>query len=189
MAQYAIRPLSAKTWDDFARLVEKHNGVWGGCWCTWFHPHCAEMAAGKRAYKERLVQEGKARAALVYSGDTAVGWCQYGSPAELPHIYHLKQYTAEQSGPPPDYRITCFFVDRDFRGRGVAARALAGAIELIARGGGGVVEAYPHDTGGKRTSGSFLYNGTRAMFERAGFAYDRAKGQKNCVMRLTVHPA
>jgi hypothetical protein len=29
---------------------------------------------------------------------------------------------------------------------------------------------------------SFLYNGTRAMYEREGFTYDRPKGQGNCVM-------
>ena len=29
---YTTRPLSADTWDDFAKLVEANNGVWGGCW-------------------------------------------------------------------------------------------------------------------------------------------------------------
>jgi hypothetical protein len=32
-----IEPLSPRTWDAFADLAERHNGVWGGCWCTWFH--------------------------------------------------------------------------------------------------------------------------------------------------------
>jgi hypothetical protein len=35
---YTTRPLDADTWDDFARLVEANNGVWGGCWCMGFHP-------------------------------------------------------------------------------------------------------------------------------------------------------
>jgi len=30
---YRTRELSPDTWDDFARLVEANNGVWGGCWC------------------------------------------------------------------------------------------------------------------------------------------------------------
>ena len=38
MGDYEIRPLSPATWDAFAAFAEKHNGVWGGCWCTWFHP-------------------------------------------------------------------------------------------------------------------------------------------------------
>ncbi|MGH8773807.1 MAG: GNAT family N-acetyltransferase [Jiangellaceae bacterium] len=143
---------------------------------------------GNRAYKERLVREGRAHAALVFDGDVAVAWCEYGSPAELPNIYHLKEYNAGLDKA-PDYRLTCFFVDRDYRRTGVAGVALRGALELIAKAGGGVVEAYPQDTQGKRTSGSFLYNGTRSLFEKAGFSYERSKGKNHCVMRLTVSPS
>lgn len=32
----------------------------------------------------------------------------------------------------PDWRITCFFVDKDYRGQGVAALALKGALSEIA---------------------------------------------------------
>ena len=66
--------------------------------------------------------------------------------------------------------------------------ALRGALDLIAKAGGGVVEAYPQDTMGKRTSGSFLYNGTRSLFEQAAFSYERSKGKNHCVMRRTVSP-
>jgi len=31
------RPLDASTWDDFADLVERNNGVYGGCWCIAHH--------------------------------------------------------------------------------------------------------------------------------------------------------
>jgi GNAT superfamily N-acetyltransferase len=88
----------------------------------------------------------------------------------------------------PDYRLTCFFVDRNYRRKAIAAVALRGALRLIAKAGGGVVEAYPQDTLGKMTSASFLYNGTRSLFERAGFSYERSKGKNHCVMRRTVSP-
>ena len=48
----------------------------------------------------------------------------------------------------------------------------------------------PHDTGGARKkNSSFLYNGTRTMYEREGFTYDRPKGQGNCVMVREVAPS
>jgi len=112
-------------------------------------------------------------------------WCEYGRPDELPNIYHRKEYEAGLDRL-PDYRVTCFFVDRSYRRKGVSRMALDGALELIALAGGGVVEAYPHDIGGKKVSASFLYNGTRTLFEQAGFAYVRGKGAKNCVMRKSV---
>jgi len=191
MTGYEVKPLSEATWDDFARLVERHNGVWGGCWCTWFHTMPAEKereAGANRALKERLVREGRAHAALVFDGDVAVGWCQFGTPAELPNINHRKQYEAEVDVL-PDYRLTCFFVDKRYRRRGVSAFALQGALDLIAKSGGGVVEAYPQDTGGKKITASFLYSCTRSMFEHAGFTYVRAKGKNHTVMRTTVDAA
>jgi len=163
--------------------------VWGGCWCTWFHTAHAEKdhsAEGNRALKERLVHEGKAHAALVFDGDVAVAWCEYGTSEELPNIYHRKEYEAELDRL-PDYRITCFFVDRRYRRKGIAAVALRGALDLIAQAGGGVVEAYPHE--GKKISASFLYNGTRTLFEDAGFHYDRPKGKNHTVMSTTVPAA
>jgi GNAT superfamily N-acetyltransferase len=189
--ELTIRPLTEKTWDAFADLAERHNGVWGGCWCTWFHTAYAEKshtAEGNRALKERLVGECRAHAALVFDGDQAVGWCQYGAPEELPNIYHRKEYE-EGTSRLPDYRLTCFFVDRRYRRRGVSAVALRGALELIAHAGGGVVEAYPQDTAGKKVTASFLYNGTRSLFEQVGFTYDRPKGKNHCVMSTTVAPA
>lgn len=191
MGADTIRPLGPETWDAFAALAQKHNGVWGGCWCTWFHPRRADqdcaVEAG-RPYKEWLVREGKAHAALVFDGAVAVGWCEYGPPAELPRIYHRKQ--VETDGyEPPDYRLTCLFVDRDYRRKGVAALAVRGALDLIARAGGGVVEAYPQDTQGKKVSASFLYNGTRGLFEKAGFEFLYGKGKNSTVMRTTIRPS
>ena len=104
--ELAVRALSPETWDAFADLAERHNGVWGGCWCTFFHTMHEEKtftAEDNRTLKERLVAEGRAHAALVFDGDVAVGWCEYGVPQELPNINHRKQYEAGL-GDPPDYR-------------------------------------------------------------------------------------
>lgn len=191
MGDYQIRPLTSQTWDAFAALCERHNGGgFGDCWCCWFHnATMAEKRANGggdwRAYKQRLVREDKAHAALVFDGDVAVGWAQFGNPAELPGIFHRKD--VEATGDPlPDYRVTCIFVDRRYRRQGVAATALAGALQLIGEAGGGVVEGYPQDTAGKKVSASFLYSATRSMFEQAGFDYQHPKGKNHCIMRTTV---
>jgi len=67
--------------------------------------------------------------------------------------------------------------------------ALEGALDLIAQAGGGGVEGYPHIPGERRLSSSFLYNGTKAVYERAGFDFIRPKGLKNTVMRRSVAPS
>ena len=191
MSGYTIKALGPDTWEAFAGLAGRHNGVWNGCWCTWFHPPCAERGQtgeGNREIKERLVREGRAHAALVFDGEVAVGWCQYGTPEELPNIYHRKEYDAGLDRL-PEYRLTCFFVDRNYRRKGVAAVALRGALDLIAHAGGGLVEAYPQDTQGKKITASFFYNCTRSLFEQAGFTHIRPKGKNHTIMRKTVVPA
>ena len=191
VGELTIRPLTADTWDAFADLAQRHNGVWGGCWCTFFHTFEAEKThtvEGNRALKEQLVREGRAHAALVFDGDLAVGWCEYGSPVELPNINHRKEYEQGVTQA-PDYRLTCFFIDRDYRRQGVSAVAPRGALDLIGAAGGGGVEAYPQDTAGKQITASFLYNGTRSLFEQARFTYSRPKGKNHCVMTTTVAPA
>jgi GNAT superfamily N-acetyltransferase len=135
----------------------------------------------RRALKEARVREGRAHAALVFDDGRCVGWCQFGPTAELPRIKHQKTYL-EGLGELPDWRITCFFVGRTHRHRGVADVALAGALEEIVRLGGGSVESYPEDASGRKVSGSFLFNGTVAMFERHGFRRQRQIGKHRWVV-------
>src|SRR5580765_4994469 len=107
MADFVVKPLSPSTWPHFAQLVERHNGVWGGCWCMAFHAEGVgrgKTAAQNRAEKECRVRESRAHAALVYDRAACVGWCQFGPPDELPRIKHRRAYRAD-AGAPPDWRI------------------------------------------------------------------------------------
>ena len=184
---FTVQPLAPDTWPAFAALVERHKGVWGGCWCLEFHPDGKLRGAGRRERKEGRVREGSTHAALVFDGARCVGWCQFGSPEELPRIKHRKAYELVVSGR-PDWRITCFFVDKEYRGQGVSSSALAGALQLIAGLGGGKVESYPEDVAGRTVSASFLYNSRLAMFERQGFERVARLGQHHWVVSRTVDP-
>lgn len=185
---FRIRPLDQATWPDFAKLVERHNGVWGGCWCMSFHEEGVgrKSAAQNRSEKEHRVREGRAHAALVYDGSTCVGWCQFGPTEELPRIKHRREYLTKLNAL-PDWRITCFFVDREYRRKGVAVAALEGALQEIGRLGGGIVESYPEDADGRSSvSSSFLHNGTLAMFESLGFTKSRRLGKHHWVVTKVV---
>ncbi|GGW97558.1 GNAT family N-acetyltransferase [Streptomyces lomondensis] len=188
MTGLRVKPLEAATWPDFAGLAERHNGVWGGCWCMAFHPEGigrGRTPEQNRSEKETRVREGRAHAALVYDGRDCVGWCQFGPPSELPRIKHRRAYEKDLDAL-PDWRITCFFVDRAHRRRGVAAVALEGALREIARLGGGSVEGYPEDTEDRSVSASFLFTGTVALFERQGFDRVRRLGKHHWVVARAV---
>jgi ribosomal protein S18 acetylase RimI-like enzyme len=184
--EFSVRELGSETWPDLARVIGKHNGIWGGCWCVAFHLNRnekKEWAGRHRELKEKLVREGRTHSALVYDGPAVVGWCQFGQPTELP----ARMGGFNKLGKaPPDWRITCFFVDRDHRKKGVAKAALKGALRFIAAKGGGTVDGYPIDTRGKPYSTSFMWSGTRSMFEDMGFRKLGALGSSKWVMRKTV---
>ncbi|MEJ3656632.1 GNAT family N-acetyltransferase [Actinomycetes bacterium KLBMP 9759] len=186
---YAVRPLDGGTWGAFARLVEEHNGVWGGCWCMGFHVQrgTGRTAAQNRAEKERRVHDGRAHAALVFDGDRCVGWCQFGSPDELPQVKSRRRYEKELTAL-PDWRIACFFTGKGLRGRGVAAAALGGALADIARWGGGIVEGYPEETDDRQVAGSFLHTGPMAAFEKHGFVRTRPISPHRWVVTRVVGP-
>jgi GNAT superfamily N-acetyltransferase len=187
--RYTIRPLDAATWAAFAELAERNNGIFGGCWCMGYHPEDSRDAARNRGGKERRVREGSAHASLVIDEDGfAQGWCQYGSPGELPVIKHRREY-GKAAPPPPDWRITCFFVDKKHRGQGIAREALEGALDQIAHLGGGLVEAISEVTAGREAQGRFLFSATVELFEQNGFTRVRQVGKHAWIVSKLIQPA
>ena len=187
-ATYTIKALDETTWDAFAALVDRNNGVFGGCWCLGFHPEGGDKsmtAAQRRQRKLERVREGTAHAALVFDQDDCVGWCQFGAPDEVPRIKSRAVYEKGQSVPPA-WRIACNFVGKGHRRRGVATAALAGALDLIAGLGGGTVEGYPE--GAESVPAGFLFNGALSTYERLGFTRDRKIGKHRWVVSKVVEP-
>jgi len=141
--------------------------------------------ARKRERKLDRVREGTAHAALVFDGEDCVGWCQFGAPDEVPRIKNRAEYEKGRSRP-PDWRIACNFVGKGRRRRGVATAALAGALELIAGLGGGIVEGYPEDAGS--VPAGFIFNGALSTYEQLGFVRDRKIGKHRWVVTSVVEP-
>ena len=185
---YSTRPLSTDTWDDFARLVEANNGVWGGCWCMGFHSDgLTRNAADNKKRKQAHVRAGSVHQVLVYDGDEAVGWCQYGSPSEVATIKNPAAYDKELVEL-PDWRIGCIFTGKGHRGKGVARAAVAGALDGIRAAGGGLVEAYPEQVEGRpEQRGAYFHTGPETLYEDFGFTRDRRIAKWRWVMRLRVN--
>jgi GNAT superfamily N-acetyltransferase len=185
---YAVMALDTSTWDAFAALVERNNGVFGGCWCMGFHPEGVGKGTTPALNRERKrgrVRESAAHAALVFDGEECVGWCQFGVPDEVPRIKSRAAYEKGQAAL-PDWRIACCYVGKGHRRQGVAAAALAGALDLIAGLGGGTVEGYPEAA--DAVPAGFLFNGALSTYEKLGFTRNRKIGKHRWVVTLVVEP-
>lgn len=183
---YVIGRLDASTWDAFADLVERNNGIYGGCWCIAFHVGWKRGVDDPRTMKEGLVRAGRVRQALVIDAAGAVqGWCLYGRPDELV-LKHRRAY--DMDPPPAAWRMTCVFVDKRHRGRGIARAAVAGALEQIAAAGGGLVEAVSESTAGREAQGRFLVTATVELLEDLGFSRARQLGTHAWLLTRAVAP-
>ena len=191
---FTTRELSSRTFPDFEKIAAKQ----GGCWCMYYQR--ATPIRGKssdpewkkinRKDKRALVQKGQSHAILVFEDETPVGWCQYGIKEELPRIDAGRGY--RKVGPPTGtdklWRITCFFVDKECRGKGVAKLALNAALESIKKQGGGIVEAYPVVSKKMAAVAEWRWFGTPGMFKREGFTKVAPLGTSGVLMRKTISP-
>lgn len=193
---WSVRQLDGETWDDFAELVERNGGIFGGCWCMGHHRNSDGISyhdvkgIDKRATKEALVRSGQAHAALVYDENgRAQGWAKYGRLEELPILaQHRRAYEKEPSAP-PDWRIPCFYTDKHHRREGVARAALGGALDFIAQAGGGAVESIPEIVSDRVAHGRFLFSASVELFEDHGFERIRQVGKWAWLVRRVVEPA
>jgi len=189
---YTVRELSLETYSGFELLAQKQ----GGCWCMYYQRARPIKARGEewkkinQKDKKTLVKKGRSHAILVYSGETPVGWCQYGLRDELPRIDSGRGY--KKIGPPKTadklWRITCFFTDKEYRGKGVSKIALRAALESIREQGGGIVESYPVVSKKMSAVAEWRWFGTPNMFEREGFVHVGPLGNTWVLMRKTVAP-
>ena len=185
---YTTALLTEETWEDFVTLVEANNGVWGGCWCMGFHPEGLDRtsACHNREHKHRHVKRGTVRQVLVHADGDCVGWCQFGTPDELPRINNAKAYERELTEL-PDWRIGCIFTGKGHRRNGVARAAVSGALSAIRVAGGGLVEAYPEQAEGRKPQrGAYFHTGPESLFAELGFTRDRRIAKWRWVMRCHV---
>ena len=180
-----IVELTPRTWPSLETLFSANKTV-GGCWCTWFmRPHAevrSGWGAGNRSFlRERL---GSPLGLLALDGDDPVGWVAVAPRSAYPRLATSK-ISASDAGA-GTWSVTCFFVHRGARGRGLAATLLSSAVDFAARRGADAVEGHPVDTEGDRRSSGDLYHGTLDMFLAAGFTLLDRRGTRRALVRKEI---
>jgi GNAT superfamily N-acetyltransferase len=183
--------LSEQTWPALEKLFG-HNGAVAGCWCMWFRKTSPEFKrdAGEpnREDARKLAESDEPFGLLAMDGQNATGWV-----AVAPRAVHRRLERSPIAKPvDPDedlsgvWSVTCFFIHRSARNRGVARTLLDEAVRYAVRHGAWVLEAYPVDTNGARASSGELYHGTLSMFSDAGFTLVERRGSRRALVRKTV---
>ena len=106
------------------------------------------------------------RALLAFDADLAVGWCQLTPRDALPWLNRTR--LLQRVDAVPVWSLSCFYVRRGYRRRGVMSAMIAAAVKAAQRAKAPALEAYPVDTDAPK-SATNVFTGTASAFARAGF--------------------
>jgi GNAT superfamily N-acetyltransferase len=181
-----IHPLTPARWDDFEQLFGE-RGACGGCWCMWWRLPRSRFdrqkgAANRKAFRA-IVHAGETPGLLAYRGGQPVGWCALAPRASYPVL--ARSRVLKPVDDTPVWSVTCFFVQREQRGRGATVELLRAAIAFVKKRGGKVLEGYPVEP--KDTMpGPFVWTGLASAFLRAGFTECARRSPTRPIMRYRI---
>ena len=177
-----IRPLTPDLWPALEDLFGK-GGASNGCWCMYWRIgseyHQREREKNRQAFR-RIVRHGPPPGLLAFDGERAVGWCQLTPRVDLPWLDRTR--ALERLDARPVWSLSCFYVRRGHRRKGVMSALIAAALEAARRAKAPALEAYPVDTSSPGSS-SNVFTGTARAFERAGFKTVARRTPSRPVMR------
>lgn len=178
-----VRPLTPSRWPDLVRLFGA-NGACAGCWCMWPRRTAAEFRRGKgagnrRAFR-RVVTAGPPPGVLGYVDGVPAGWCAVAPRDAYPRLDRSKVMARVDDE--AVWSVSCFFVGRGFRRRGLSRPLLEGALALARRHGARVVEAYPNDLDA-HAADVFVWMGLAETFRAAGFEEVARRAPTRPIMR------
>jgi GNAT superfamily N-acetyltransferase len=182
-----IKPLTSERWPDLEQLFGP-RGACAGCWCMWFRlkraTFDAQRGEGNRAALHMIVAAGDTPGLLAYADRVPVDWCAI-APREdyslLERSRILKRVDDQ-----PVWSVTCFFIAKPFRRKGLTVTLLKAAVQFAARHGAHIVEGYPVVPKSDRMPDTFAYYGTASAFRHAGFTEVLRRSETRPIMRFVI---
>ena len=182
----AFQPLTAQRWADLEALFGPERGADSGCWCMWWRTTRKQWEAmGKvrrKAAFRKLVASNAVPGILAYDGSAPVGWCAIAPRATTPSLERSR--VAKPLDDQPVWSITCFYIARIHRKRGLMAALIEAACAHAASNGAGIVEAYPLEPARALDRGEGFV-GIAAAFVECGFNRDSPDGSSQSPKKVT----
>lgn len=184
--RFEFHPATADRWADVVKVFGP-RGACAGCWCMWPRLPSAEYRRGSgapnRRRLERLVRGGEPPGLLAYADGEPVGWCALAPRSDYPRLETSRVMAPVDDR--PVWSVVCFFVLKEWRGRGLSVRLLREAARYAASRGARILEGYP-TAARSRQSAAFVWTGLASAFEAAGFREVARRSPSRPIMRRTL---
>ena len=161
-----IRPLTPSLWPALEDLFGE-IGACNGCWCMYWRIGPAYRKRPRSENKKefhQIVEKGPPPGLLAFLGDLPVGWCQLTPRAEAPWLDKVRG--TKPVDQVPVWSISCFYVRKGYRRKGVSFALIEAAVQYAKKAGAPALEAYPLDA---NLTPSSTGTGYASTFARAGF--------------------
>ena len=86
----------------------------------------------------------------------------------------------------PVWSISCFFVEKNYRGKGLSIQMIKAAVDYVKKNGGAVVEAYPVEPKKDKMPDAFAWTGLASAFIKAGFTECTRRSETRPIMRFYI---
>jgi GNAT superfamily N-acetyltransferase len=184
--ELSFKALKRNLWTDLEELFGS-NGACGGCWCMFWklRGRAFDEARGyeTRQMHKSIVDSGVATGLLAYLHGDVVGWIAVEPRESYPKLAHSR--ILKRVDDQPVWSVTCFFVAKRFRRKGIAADLLRAAVEHVRKQGGRIVEGYPVDAR-QDMPAPFVYTGTASTFRQAGFREVARRSETRPIFRYFI---
>jgi GNAT superfamily N-acetyltransferase len=131
-----------------------------------------------------LVESGSSPGILAYADKEAIGWCALALREE--YIALDRSRVLKPVDNQPVWSISCFFIRKDYRRKGLTVQLLHAAIDYVKQQGGTILEGYPIEPKKENVPGVFAWTGFLSAFEQAGFRECTRHSSTRPIMRYTI---
>jgi GNAT superfamily N-acetyltransferase len=182
-----VHPATPDRWKDIEKLFGE-RGACGGCWCMFWRRPRKEWDAGrgsgnKRALK-KIVTRGDAPGVIGYVKDEPVAWCAVAPRSVYTALE--KSRVLKPVDDKPVWSVSCLFVLKAYRRRGVSIKMLEAAAAFARDRGASIVEGYPVEPSSEKVPDPFIWTGTPAAFQKAGFKEIARRSKTRPILRRTL---
>jgi GNAT superfamily N-acetyltransferase len=143
-----------------------------------------QKGEGCRKALKRLVKSREIPGILAYVDGEPVGWCSVGPRESYPVLERSR--VLRRVDDEPVWSVVCFFVAKQYRGKGLMVKLLEEAIEYVKEQGGKILEGYPVEPKKGRMPDPFVYTGAASAFRKAGFVEVLRRSETRPIMRRLV---
>jgi len=186
-SKFNFYPVTKENWKDFENLFGK-KGACAGCWCMYWRmrrkDYDAHRGSGTKRKMKNLVKSGTVPGILAYDKDKPIGWCSVAPREDFPVLENSR--VLERIDDKPVWSVVCFFINKDYRKKGLSVELLNAAKKYVKNNNGKILEGYPVEPKAAKSPDVFVWTGLASAFRKAGFKEVIRRSETRPIMRFSI---